>query len=204
MDARPPEDAPRIAILHHTAGVHYQHAVANAGNNTEVMRNQYPDVSHMYADNGAMQLVRWPAVRRDRDRQPLWRRAVGLRGDADRVAGDAALGQPGRADGQRPPEGVVRTRPRLGPGHCRSGKANPIACILSFAMALRYSFDLGEEATRVEKAVEKVLADGVRTAGLMSPKGAALRSPPPRWATRSLPRWTQACDPRARGLSPGR
>jgi 3-isopropylmalate dehydrogenase len=51
------------------------------------------------------------------------------------------------------------------------GKANPIACILSFAMALRYSFDLGDEATRVEKAVEKVLADGVRTADLMGPEG---------------------------------
>jgi 3-isopropylmalate dehydrogenase len=51
------------------------------------------------------------------------------------------------------------------------GKANPIACILSFAMALRYSFDLGDEATRVERAVEKVLADGVRTADLMGPEG---------------------------------
>ena len=49
------------------------------------------------------------------------------------------------------------------------GKANPIACILSFAMALRYSFDQGDEATRVEKAVEKVLADGARTEDLMGP-----------------------------------
>ena len=38
-------------------------------------------------------------------------------------------------------------------------------------MALRYSFDLGTEATRVEQAVEKVLADGVRTADLMGPEG---------------------------------
>jgi 3-isopropylmalate dehydrogenase len=51
------------------------------------------------------------------------------------------------------------------------GKANPIACVLSFAMALRYSFDLGEEATRLEQAIEKVLADGVRTADLMGPDG---------------------------------
>ena len=49
--------------------------------------------------------------------------------------------------------------------------AIPIACILSFAMALRYSFDLGDEATRLEQAVEKVLADGVRTADLMGPEG---------------------------------
>ncbi|NBT30535.1 MAG: 3-isopropylmalate dehydrogenase, partial [Rhodobacteraceae bacterium] len=51
------------------------------------------------------------------------------------------------------------------------GKANPIACILSFAMALRYSFNLGDEATRVEQAIEKVLADGVRTADLLGPEG---------------------------------
>ncbi len=52
-----------------------------------------------------------------------------------------------------------------------TGKANPIACILSFAMALRYSFDQGDEAARIERAVEKVLADGVRTADLMGPEG---------------------------------
>jgi 3-isopropylmalate dehydrogenase len=47
------------------------------------------------------------------------------------------------------------------------GKANPSACILSFAMALRYSFDQGVEADRLEAAVEKVLANGIRTADLM-------------------------------------
>ncbi|MEM9969947.1 MAG: isocitrate/isopropylmalate family dehydrogenase, partial [Pseudomonadota bacterium] len=51
------------------------------------------------------------------------------------------------------------------------GKANPIACILSFAMALRYSFDLGNEAAMLEGAVEAVLADGLRTADLMGPDG---------------------------------
>jgi 3-isopropylmalate dehydrogenase len=51
------------------------------------------------------------------------------------------------------------------------GKANPIACILSFAMALRYSFDLGDEADRLEKAVEAVLADGLRTADLLGEEG---------------------------------
>jgi 3-isopropylmalate dehydrogenase len=38
-------------------------------------------------------------------------------------------------------------------------------------MALRYSFDLGDEAARVEKAVEKVLADGLRTADLLGEDG---------------------------------
>jgi len=51
------------------------------------------------------------------------------------------------------------------------GKANPSACVLSFAMALRYSFDLGKEATRIETAVEKVLADGIRTSDLLQAEG---------------------------------
>ena len=46
-------------------------------------------------------------------------------------------------------------------------KANPIATILSGAMMLRYSFGLSEEADAIEKAVDKVLNDGWRTADLM-------------------------------------
>jgi 3-isopropylmalate dehydrogenase len=53
------------------------------------------------------------------------------------------------------------------------GLANPIACILSFAMALRYSFDAGQAADRLEAAVERVLADGVRTGDLTGPEGGA-------------------------------
>ena len=46
--------------------------------------------------------------------------------------------------------------------------ANPIATILSAAMMLRYSFDLDEEATAVENAVQQVLKDGYRTIDIMS------------------------------------
>ena len=45
--------------------------------------------------------------------------------------------------------------------------ANPIAAILSFAMMLRYSLDMGEDADVVEKGVENVLAQGMRTADIM-------------------------------------
>ena len=72
---------------------------------------------------------------------------------------------------------------------------NPIACVLSFAMALRYSFSMLDEATRVEKAVEKVLADGVRTADLMRAQRAAFRSRQAKWATPSSLLWTQAFKP---------
>ena len=46
--------------------------------------------------------------------------------------------------------------------------ANPIATILSAAMMLRYSFDLDKEADAVEKAVQRVLTEGYRTADIMS------------------------------------
>jgi len=47
--------------------------------------------------------------------------------------------------------------------------ANPLACVLSFAMMLRYSFDMTEQADIVEKAVQSALARGVRTTDIMQP-----------------------------------
>ncbi|MDY6859609.1 MAG: isocitrate/isopropylmalate family dehydrogenase, partial [Pseudomonadota bacterium] len=76
----------------------------------------------------------------------------------------ASLGAP-MANGR--PKALYEPVHGSAPDIAGQGKANPCACILSFAMALRYSFDQGEEATRLERAVEKVLADGVRTADLM-------------------------------------
>ena len=48
------------------------------------------------------------------------------------------------------------------------GKANPIATILSFSMALKYSLNLDKEADNIEQAVQKVLDDGLRTKDIMS------------------------------------
>jgi 3-isopropylmalate dehydrogenase len=48
-----------------------------------------------------------------------------------------------------------------------SDQANPLATLLSFAMCLRYSFDMDEDAALIEKAVENVLAGGLRTADIM-------------------------------------
>ena len=48
------------------------------------------------------------------------------------------------------------------------GKANPLATILSFAMALRYSLDRGDLADRIETAVQDVLSSGTRTADIMA------------------------------------
>ena len=136
--------------------------------------NEYPDVelSHMYADNGAMQLVRRPKqfdviVTDNLFGDVLSDCAAMLTGSLGMLP-SASLGAP-MANGR--PKAMYEPVHGSAPDIAGQGKANPIACILSFAMALRYSFDQGDEATRLERAIEKVLADGVRTADLMGPEG---------------------------------
>ena len=140
----------------------------------EVHDKEYPDVelSHMYADAGAMQLTRWPKqfdviVTDNLFGDLLSDLAAMLTGSLGMLP-SASLGAP-MANGR--PKALYEPVHGSAPDIAGQGKANPIACILSFAMALRYSFDQGGEAERLEKAVEKVLADGVRTADLMGPEG---------------------------------
>jgi 3-isopropylmalate dehydrogenase len=52
------------------------------------------------------------------------------------------------------------------PGIAGRGIANPIATMASFAMCLRYSFDLGPAADRIENAIAEVLDQGLRTADI--------------------------------------
>ena len=141
---------------------------------TKVHAESYADVqlSHMYADAGAMQLCRWPkqfdVIVTDNLFGDLLSDAAAMLTGSLGMLPSASLGAP-MANGR--PKAMYEPVHGSAPDIAGQGKANPIACILSFAMALRYSFDMGEEATRVEKAVEKVLADGVRTADLMGPEG---------------------------------
>ncbi|MEZ5731631.1 MAG: 3-isopropylmalate dehydrogenase [Paracoccaceae bacterium] len=136
--------------------------------------NEYPDVelSHMYADAGAMQLVRWPkqfdVIVTDNLFGDLLSDCAAMLTGSLGMLPSASLGAP-MANGR--PKALYEPVHGSAPDIAGQGKANPIACILSFAMALRYSFDLGEEATRVEQAVENVLASGLRTADLMGPEG---------------------------------
>jgi len=132
--------------------------------------NEYPDVelSHMYADNGAMQLVRMPKqfdviVTDNLFGDILSDCAAMLTGSLGMLP-SASLGAP-MENGR--PKALYEPVHGSAPDISGKGLANPCASILSFAMALRYSFDQGDEATRLEQAVEKVLADGVRTADLM-------------------------------------
>ena len=140
---------------------------------TEIGKD-YPDVelSHMYADAGAMQLTRWPKqfdviVTDNLFGDLLSDLAAMLTGSLGMLP-SASLGAP-MENGR--PKALYEPVHGSAPDIAGQGKANPIACILSFAMALRYSFDQGSEAARLEAAIERVLAEGARTADLMGPDG---------------------------------
>ena len=141
---------------------------------TRVHAEEYPDValSHMYADNGAMQLVRWPkqfdVIVTDNLFGDLLSDAAAMLTGSLGMLPSASLGAP-MANGR--PKALYEPVHGSAPDIMGTGKANPIACILSFAMALRYSFGLLDEAARVEAAVAQVLADGLRTADLLGPQG---------------------------------
>jgi 3-isopropylmalate dehydrogenase len=142
----------------------------------EIHDKEYPDVelSHMYADAGAMQLTRWPKqfdviVTDNLFGDLLSDLAAMLTGSLGMLP-SASLGAP-MANGR--PKALYEPVHGSAPDIAGQGKANPIACILSFAMALRYSFDMGAEADRLEAAIQSVLASGLRTADLMGPEGGA-------------------------------
>jgi 3-isopropylmalate dehydrogenase len=140
----------------------------------KVHDEDYPDVelSHMYADNGAMQLVRAPkqfdVILTDNLFGDILSDCAAMLTGSLGMLPSASLGSPA-SNGR--PKALYEPVHGSAPDIAGQGKANPIACILSFAMALRYSFDQGDEATRLENAIEKVLANGARTADLMGEEG---------------------------------
>jgi 3-isopropylmalate dehydrogenase len=133
------------------------------------------DLSHMYADNCAMQLVRNPKqfdviVTDNLFGDMLSDEASMLTGSLGMLP-SASLGDPD-ASGRR--RALYEPVHGSAPDIAGKGVANPLACILSYAMMLRYSFDLGDDAGLVERAVQNVLDAGQRTADIAGPGGAAL------------------------------
>ena len=137
---------------------------------TWVHQNEYPDVelSHMYADAGAMQLCRWPkqfdVIVTDNLFGDILSDVAAMLTGSIGMLPSASLGAP-MENGR--PKALYEPVHGSAPDITGQGKANPSASILSFAMALRYSFDQGDEAARLEAAVEAVLAKGIRTPDLM-------------------------------------
>jgi 3-isopropylmalate dehydrogenase len=130
----------------------------------------YADVelTHMYADNCAMQLVRQPkqfdVIVTDNLFGDLLSDCAAMLTGSLGMLPSASLGAPDPVTGRRHAlyEPVHGTAPDI----AGQDAANPIAEMLSFAMLLRYSFDLEEDARLVEAAVEAVLAAGLRTADI--------------------------------------
>ncbi len=133
---------------------------------------EFPDVqlTHILADNCAMQLVRnlrqFDVIVTDNlfgdllsDEAAQLTGSIGMLPSASLGARDAAGRQPALYE---PIHGSA-------PDIAGQGLANPIAGLLSFAMCLRYSFGRAEDAALLERAVERVLAEGYRTADIAQP-----------------------------------
>jgi 3-isopropylmalate dehydrogenase len=136
---------------------------------TALHASDYPDVelSHMYADNCAMQLVRQPkqfdVIVTDNlfgdilsDCAAMLTGSLGMLPSASLGAADA--------DGRR--KALYEPVHGSAPDIAGRGVANPLATILSFAMMLRYSFDMPEDAALIERGVERLLGKGIRTADI--------------------------------------
>ena len=141
---------------------------------TAIHQEKFSDVelSHQLADSGAMQLVRWPkqfdVIVTDNlfgdllsDIASMLTGSLGMLPSASLGAADAKTGK--RKALYEPVHGSA-------PDIAGQGLANPIAMIASLGMALRYSFNLGEAADMVEKAIAATLDAGLRTADI---KGSA-------------------------------
>ena len=139
---------------------------------TALHQREYADVqlTHMYADNCAMQLVRNPRqfdviVTSNIFGDILSDLASMLTGSLGMLP-SATLGAPD-ASGRR--HALYEPIHGSAPDIAGKGIANPLAQILSFAMLLRYSFDMTEDADLIERACTNVLASGLRTADVMAP-----------------------------------
>ncbi|MCG8531561.1 MAG: 3-isopropylmalate dehydrogenase [Desulfovibrionales bacterium] len=132
----------------------------------EEVATEYPDVelTHMYVDNAAMQLVRDPnqfdvIVTGNLFGDILSDEAAVITGSIGMLP-SASLNKSGT--------GLYEPIHGSAPDIAGQNKANPLASILSMAMMLRYSFGLMKEANAIEAAVQKVLREGYRTGDIMS------------------------------------
>jgi 3-isopropylmalate dehydrogenase len=139
---------------------------------TQVHAREYKDVQleHQLADSGGMNLVKWP-------KQFDVLVTDNLFGDMLSDIAAMLTGSLGMLPSASLGEVDVKTKKRKAlyepvhgsaPDIAGTGAANPIAMIASFAMALRYSFDMGELADKVDAAIAAVLASGLRTADIKS------------------------------------
>ena len=127
---------------------------------------QYPDVAldHMYVDNAAMQLVKEPK----RFDVVVTGNMFGdiLSDEASMLTGSIGMLPSASLNAQG--QGLYEPSHGSAPDIAGKGIANPLATILSAAMMLRFSLQQEAAAQKIEAAVQKVLADGLRTADIYS------------------------------------
>lgn len=132
----------------------------------EEVAKDYPEIelTHMLVDNCAMQLVKDPA----QFDVILTENMFGdiLSDEASMVTG--SIGMLASASLNDTKFGLYEPSGGSAPDIAGTDTANPIATILSAAMMLRYSFDLDEEADKIEAAVKQVLKEGYRTGDIFS------------------------------------
>src|SRR5271170_4698010 len=139
---------------------------------TALHKREYPDVKleHQLADALGMQLVRWPKqfdviVTDNLFGDMLSDVAAMLTGSLGMLP-SASLGDADPKTGKR--KALYEPVHGSAPDIAGKGIANPIAMIGSFGMALRYSFGLAEAADRLDAAIARVLASGLRTQDIAS------------------------------------
>ncbi len=125
---------------------------------------EYPEVelNHMFVDNAAMQLIRDPAQFDVIVTSNMFGDI--LSDEASQISGSIGL-LPSASMGVGT-IGMYEPIHGSAPDIAGTGKANPLATILSAAMMLRYSLKLPEEAEAIERAVDAALSDGLRTADI--------------------------------------
>lgn len=144
---------------------------ANVLETTELWRQimievakDYPDIelSHMYVDNAAMQLVRAPK----QFDVIVTGNIFGdiLSDEASMLTGSIGMLPSASLDSNN--KGMYEPSHGSAPDIAGQNIANPLATILSVAMMMRYTFNREEVAQRIEGAVKKVLANGLRTADI--------------------------------------
>jgi 3-isopropylmalate dehydrogenase len=139
---------------------------------TQVHQREYKDVTleHQLADSGGMQLVRQPkqfdVIVTDNLFGDLLSDIAAMLTGSLGMLPSASLGEVDAKTGKR--KSLYEPVHGSAPDIAGQGAANPIAMIASFAMALRYSLDLGALADKVEAAIAAVLAKGLRTGDIKS------------------------------------
>ena len=137
---------------------------------TKLHAASYADVEleHMYADNCAMQLVRAPTqfdvILADNLFGDILSDCAAMLTGSLGMLPSATLGA---ADDSGRRRALYEPVHGSAPDIAGTGTANPLACLLSFAMLLRFSFDLEEDAKLIENSVANVLNAGIRTADIM-------------------------------------